>query len=92
MDVNDELYKEIMSYDKPIMKFDRDGENDFCPAHYQPKEEGTYVTIRCGLSGIYQTLNDWKDGKWMAQALDGSITIAYSRKTVTLKNWSKKDV
>lgn len=41
-------------------------------------EDGTmYVTIRCGLSGIYSCLNEWKEGRWGAECLDGSTTIAY---------------
>ena len=41
------------------------------------KENCTYVTIRCGLGGIYSVLNQWKDGRWFAECLDGSETIAY---------------
>jgi hypothetical protein len=48
------------------------------------QEEGYYVTIRCGLSGIYQVLNQWKDGKWQMQILDASDTIAYSKEKVEL--------
>ncbi len=41
-------------------------------------EEGTmYLTIRCGLTGIYTCINEWKDGHWYAECLDGSTTIAY---------------
>ena len=41
-------------------------------------EDGTmYVTIRCGFSGIYSCLNEWKEGRWGAECLDGSTTIAY---------------
>jgi hypothetical protein len=42
------------------------------------------VTIRCGLSGIYQVLNQWKDGAWQMQILDASDTIAYSKEKVEL--------
>lgn len=40
-------------------------------------EDCDYITIRCGLPGIYTVLNRWKDGEWMAECLDGSETIAY---------------
>lgn len=72
------MYEKINSYRKDILKFN----HDFKPAKYPPTKEGYYVTLRCGLSGIYQVLNQWKDGKWQMQVLDGSDTIAYSRETV----------
>ena len=83
MTENSPFYKEYWSYHKDIMKFD----SDFIPMTYGkgPKEEGMYITIRCGLGGIYQTLNTWKNGGWEAQALDGSFTIAYSKEKVQLK-------
>lgn len=74
------MYEKINSYHKGIFKF----HNDFKPAKYPPKEEGYYVTIRCGLSGIYQVLNQWKDGAWQMQILDASDTIAYSKEKVEL--------
>lgn len=41
-------------------------------------EDGmTYLTIRCGLSGIYTCLNQWMGGRWSTECLDGSTTIAY---------------
>lgn len=73
-------YEKINSYRKDIFKF----HGDFKPAKYPPQEEGYYVTIRCGLSGIYQVLNQWKDGKWQMQILDASDTIAYSKEKVEL--------
>lgn len=80
----------LNSYRKEIMNFDRDG-NDFKPAHYPPKEDGTYLTIRCGLTGIYQMVNEWKDGKWQCIVLDGSETIAYSRDRIEIPDFSKED-
>lgn len=74
------MYEKINSYRKDIFKF----HGDFKPAKYPPQEEGYYVTIRCGLSGIYQVLNQWKDGKWQMQILDASDTIAYSKEKVEL--------
>jgi hypothetical protein len=74
------MYEKINSYRKDIFKF----HNDFKPAKYPPQEDGYYVTIRCGLSGIYQVLNQWKDGKWQMQILDASDTIDYSKEKVEL--------
>ena len=87
MQKTQDLLVEIKSYEKEIMKFDRDNpELDFRPAHYPPKEDGIYLTIRCGLMGIKTYVNEWKDGKWQMEILDGSTTIAYSRNKVELKN------
>ena len=79
------LMDEIDSYHKRIFNFNRD-EYDFIPAHHNPKEEGYYVTIRCGLSGIYQMLNEWKNNDWQINLTDNSYTIAYSRERIKLKN------
>ena len=82
---NSDIYKKIKSYEKRILDFD----NDFAPAVTSsgvrnPAEEGVYITIRCGLSGIYQCLNTWKDGKWQMQVLDASTTIAFSKQPLDL--------
>ncbi len=75
----------IKTYEKRIFDFDREKEeNNFIPAHYNPKEDGIYLTIRCGLTGIYTKVNEWKDGKWQMGILDGSTTIAYSRNKLNL--------
>lgn len=51
-------------------------------------EDGTmYITIRCGLSGIYSCLNEWKEGRWGVECLDGSYTIAYRK----LKDYEEFD-
>ena len=47
--------------------------------------DGLYITVRCGLSGIYTMLNDIKDGKWVTGVLDGSTTIAFATLTKTEK-------
>lgn len=52
-------------------------------AKYPPKENGYYMTIRCGYGGIYFHLNEWKDGQWLLQCADGSDTIAYSSEQIT---------
>lgn len=81
------LREEIHSYEKQIMIFDRNTpELDFIPAYYPPKEDGYYLTIRCGLMGIKSYINEWKNGKWQMNILDGSTTIAYSRNKIKLKN------
>jgi hypothetical protein len=41
------------------------------------EEKMMYVTIRCGFGGIYTCLNQWMGGRWDAECLDGSTTIAY---------------
>jgi len=79
------LVDEINSYKKKIFNFNED-EHDFIPAQHDPKEEGYYITIRCGLSGIYQMLNEWKNNQWAINLTDDSYTIAYDRKKVKLKN------
>ena len=73
----------IKTYEKRIFDFDRE-ENDFIPARYNPKEDGIYLTIRCGLTGIGTYVDEWKDGKWQMNILDGSTTIAYSRNKLEL--------
>jgi len=73
----------IKPYEKRIFDFDRE-ENDFIPAHYKPKEDGIYLTIRCGFTGIGTYVNEWKDGNWQMNILDGSTTIAYSRNKLNL--------
>ena len=83
MTTQDEIYKKMKSYQKRIFDFDR-GENDFKPAHYPPKEEGLYVTLRCGFTGITQELDRYENGEWQLRVLDGSKVIAYSRNTIEL--------
>ena len=83
MTTQDEIYKKIKSYQKRIFDFDRE-ENDFKPAHYPPKEEGLYVTLRCGFTGITQELDRYENGEWQLRVLDGSKVIAYSRNKVEL--------
>jgi len=73
----------IKPYERRIFDFDRE-KNDFIPARYNPKEDGIYLTIRCGLTGIGTYVNEWKDDKWQMNILDGSTTIAYSRNKLEL--------
>ena len=44
-----------------------DFKGDYKLAKYPPKEEGYYITIKCGLGGIYSYLNEWK--KWQMGVL-----------------------
>lgn len=80
--------------DKPtkIVKkniFNFDGEWKL--AKYPPTEDGYYMTIRCGLSGIYTCLDEFKDGKWQVGVFDDSSVIVYTKEQVTkeaVKEWS----
>ena len=83
MTTQDEIYKKVKSYQKRIFDFDRE-ENDFKPAHYPPKEDGLYVTLRCGFTGITQELDRYENGEWQLRVLDGSKVIAYSKNTIEL--------
>ena len=69
--------------------FDFDG--NYKLAKYPPKEDGYYITVKCGLGGIYTCINEWKNGKWMVLATDASSVIAYSKEQVSkedVKNWA----
>ena len=57
-----------------------------------PTEDGTYLTIRVGLTGIYKMINVWENNKWQIEVLDASETIARSEKPLTeqeIDNWIK---
>ena len=59
-------------------------------AKYPPKEDGYYITVKCGLGGIYTSLNEWKNGEWMVLATDDSDVIAYFKEQVSkedVRNW-----
>lgn len=61
-------------------------------AKYPPKEDGFYMTVRCGLGGIYTNLDEWKNNKWQVGILDDSNVIAYSKEQITkeqVDNWCK---
>lgn len=63
--------------------------DDWSPMHWPPKKDGFYNTIRCGLSGIYTHLDEWKDGKWHLGITDGSDVIAYSKEQITKEEIQK---
>lgn len=66
--------------EKNILYFNK--ENDYKPSNKLPKEDGFYMTIRCGYGGIYTDFNEWHEGHWIKQVLDGSNIIAYSTEPV----------
>lgn len=74
------LRREVDSYQSSIFSFG----DDFTLV--DPDEDGFYLTIRCGLTGIYQILDKWHSGAWQLGILDGSRVIARSRVQVVLKN------
>lgn len=96
--------KIIEEYDEEELDFDFDKDpldtkaiynfnGEYKLAKYPPKENGFYMTIRCGLQGIYTCLNEWKDNKWQVEATDASATIAYSKERIskyTVTEWTKK--
>ena len=56
----------------------------------KPTENGTYMTIRVGLTGIYKMINVWENGEWQIGVLDASETIARSERRMTaqeIDNW-----
>ena len=68
--------------------FNFDGK--YIPSHHTPKEEGFYMTFRCGLNGIYTILDEWREGKWQIGVTDDSKVIAYSKEQITkeqVKKW-----
>ena len=70
-----------------------DFDNDYKPTNHPPKEDGFYMTIRCGLGGIYYNLDEWKDGNWQVGILDGSYVIAYSKEQIpreVVNEWARK--
>ena len=44
-------------------------------------KDGVYITMRCGLGGIYTMLDTMKDGKWQTGVLDNSTVIAFASLT-----------
>ncbi len=66
-----------------------DFKGEYKLAKYPPEKEGYYITVKCGLGGIYTHLNEWKDGKWQVLATDDSDVIAYSREQITKEEVEK---
>lgn len=72
-------FKERILWNEPEWKL-------FKPEHSDKLEDGVYLTIRVGYSGIYTMLNIWntKINDWETKVADGSYTIMY-------KDLTKKD-
>ena len=68
--------RKILSYEKSIFDF-KDDWKKF--SGKGPEEDGIYLTIRCGMSGIYTAINQWVNGDWQIQVLDQSEVIAYKK-------------
>lgn len=66
-----------------------DFDHNYIPGHHKPKTPGYYMTIRCGLGGIYTNLYEWKDDKWQVGILDDSKVIAFSREQITKEQVQK---
>lgn len=61
-------------------------------AKYPPKKDGYYMTIRCGLGGIYTNLDKFENGNWLVRILDASAVIAYSKEEIKkeeVEEWVK---
>ena len=89
MEINDEFYEKLKAFSDEVNSYNKslvDFHGDFKPANKNPDKDGYYITIRCGLGGIYQILDEFKDGNWQTGILDDSRVIAYSRNTIELKN------
>lgn len=54
---------------------------------WKPEKNGTYKTIRAGLSGIYSMLNEWKDGDWLCRVADASYTIYFDPEPINMKQF-----
>lgn len=81
--INDEMKK----YETKIFEFNHDDKNFKCfRGKIQPSEDGLYLTIRCGLPGIYTVLNEWKDNRWQMECADGSTTIAFDPTPIVLNS------
>ena len=74
----DELVEKMNEHSKYIFGFENKNFKPYRKNRSVPKEEGIYLTIRCGLSGIYTAANLWQNGNWIGRAMDDSETIAFS--------------
>lgn len=76
------INEELDSYRRVIFDFSN---TEFKPFRKNTNlNNGFYLTIRCGLTGIYTVVNEWKNGMWYLEILDGSTTIAYSNEKLNL--------
>ena len=77
-----EVLRRIKSYEKTIFEFGREWRAFKGQGDCKPKEPGIYLTIRCGYSGIYTAINEWKDEHWMVMVADGSEVIAFKEEQI----------
>lgn len=97
--------KIIADYDEDELEFIKPKSTDIIEKHifdfnkewklakYPPTNNGYYMTIRCGLGGIYTSLDEWKDDRWQVGILDDSSAIAYTKEQVTkeaVKEWCER--
>ena len=80
----EDFHKFIKSYEVNLIEFRNGSIFDFLPSQYQPKEDGYYFTIRCGLTGLYTRVDMWKNGSWSYRSADGSNLIARSRNPLNI--------
>ena len=71
--------RKIKSYEKPIFEFRNEWEKFTGQGQTKPQENGIYLTLRCGYSGIYSSVNQWANGHWDIQISDGSDVIAFKK-------------
>jgi len=72
----EQLAKRLATVEKKIYDFDG---LYYLSEKRTPGKEGFYLTIRCGLGGIYTHVNEWKNGKWQSEVADASKVIAFSK-------------
>lgn len=72
----EQLSNRLKIFEKDIFSFEG---AFYLSAHRKPEKEGFYLTVRCGLGGIYTHINEWKNGKWQATSADASTVIAFSK-------------
>jgi len=76
----------MKNFDEVVMEFsDKSG---WIHIKRKPEKEGWYVTVRVGFAGIYRLLDQWKDGQFQIQCLDGSSVVAYSKDPVEIPNFN----
>lgn len=66
-----------------------DFKGDYKLAKCPPKKDGYYMTVKCGLVGIYTELDKWKSGKWILPTANDSDVIAYSKEQVSKEDFEE---
>lgn len=91
LDCNEKIVEE---YDEDELDFDIDKNpiqektifsfnSEYKLAKHPPKEDGYYMTVRCGLGGIYTKVDKYRDGEWLTKIMDDSDVIAYSKERIS---------